>query len=41
MRKEVKQAIANMQTADLGAIKRAVETLTELLLTIEKSPFKV
>ena len=40
MRKEVKQAIANMQT-DLGAIKQAVETLTELLLTIEKGPFKV
>ena len=40
MRKEVKQAIANMQT-DLGAIKRAEEILTELLLIIEKSPFKV
>ena len=42
MRKEVKQAIANMQT-DLGAIKRAVETLMHrtATYTIEKSPFKV
>ena len=40
MRKEMKQAIAHMQ-AELATIKRGVEFLTELLLTIEKSPFKV
>ncbi|KAL5516346.1 hypothetical protein EMCRGX_G001642 [Ephydatia muelleri] len=39
MRKEMKQAIAHMQ-AELATIKRGVEFLTELLLTIEKSPFK-
>ena len=40
MRKEMKQAIAHLQ-AEQAKIGPAIAYLTELLLTIEKSPFKV
>eukprot|EP00731_Ephydatia_muelleri_P033941 Em0042g20a len=40
MRKEMKQAIAHLQ-AEQAKIGPAIAYLTELLLTIEKSPFKL